>query len=111
MKENPWAEWLTRFRTPAGPAPRKLAPYQFYMAHKDHKEKVTTVFEVDKVGVPVSQHLNLRGKIARTLLEAEPEELQKEMKEGAEAEHAEMMEKHEDALEGLPALDEESLDE
>jgi hypothetical protein len=33
------------------------------------------------------------------------------MREGAEALHAAEMNKHEDTLEGLPALDEEDLDE
>ncbi|KAJ7200382.1 hypothetical protein GGX14DRAFT_572132 [Mycena pura] len=94
MKGNPWTEWLTRFRTPAGLPPKKLADYQFYMQHKDHKSKVAEAFKARCAGVPASEHLRLRGEVARELLAGEPQELREAMKAGADAEHAALMEKH-----------------
>lgn len=111
MKDNPWAEWLTRFRTPASPAPKKLADYQFYMTHNDFKSKVAAAFNAKSEGVVPADRLKLRARIAKELFLAEPQEVQTRMKEEAEAEHAALLEKHEDALEGLPALDEEDLNE
>ncbi|KAJ7348995.1 hypothetical protein DFH08DRAFT_998340 [Mycena albidolilacea] len=40
-----------------------------------------------------------------------PQEVRTRMKKEAEAEHADLLEKYEDALEGLPALDEEDLED
>lgn len=111
MNGNPWAEWLTRFRTPTSPLPKKLADYQYYMQHEDFKEKVTNTFNGRKEGVPVKLHLSLRATVARELFVAEPQEVRTRMKEEAEDEHADLLEKYEDALEGLPALDEEDLEE
>ncbi|KAF7378028.1 hypothetical protein MSAN_00226700 [Mycena sanguinolenta] len=82
------------------PPHRKLADYQYYMQHEDFK-----------VGVAGRDQLNLRTKIARRLLLSEPQEFQQRMKEGAAEEQAAQMAKHEDALEGLPALDEEAMEE
>jgi hypothetical protein len=81
------------------------------MQHEDFKAKVTEAYEEQKAGVPASGLLNLRGIIARKLLVAEPPEVQEQMKQEADTEHAAVSEKHEDALEGLPALDDEGLEE
>ncbi|KAF7342708.1 hypothetical protein MSAN_02028700 [Mycena sanguinolenta] len=111
MKENPWAPWLTRFRTPATAAPRKLVDYQYYMQHEDYKGKVTARFDEEKASVSARDQLNLRTKIAREMLASETEEVRARIKEGAAAEHTAQLAKHENALEGLPALDEEGLEE
>ncbi|KAK7050123.1 hypothetical protein R3P38DRAFT_3173183 [Favolaschia claudopus] len=109
MKDNPWADWLTRFRTPTTSAPKKLADYQYYMQQKVYKRKVTTEYDKRKESVPKDDRMKLRTIIARELLAAETQEIRDAMKQGAEAEHAALLEKHEDALAGLPALDEEGL--
>ncbi|KAJ7841070.1 hypothetical protein B0H14DRAFT_2587087 [Mycena olivaceomarginata] len=44
LKSNPWAEWLTRFRTPAGPVPKKRADFQYYMRLDEYKGKVAEWF-------------------------------------------------------------------
>jgi hypothetical protein len=44
-------------------------------------------------------------------LAAEPQEVQTRVKEETEAKHAELLERYEDALEGLPALEDEDLEE
>jgi hypothetical protein len=111
MKENVWGTWLTRFRTPTTAAPKRLADYQFYMQHEDFKSKVTDVFAVRKGGLPAKQHMKLRTEIARELLAGEPQEVRDRIRGEAEEEHKSVLEKHEDALEGLPALDEEGLEE
>ncbi|KAF7375728.1 hypothetical protein MSAN_00462300 [Mycena sanguinolenta] len=111
MKDNPWAEWLSRFRTPATPAPKKLADYQYYMQHEDFKGKITQVFNERKAGVSAKEQLNLRAKIARELFAAETQEVRMWIKDGVAEEHAAQLAKHEDALEGLPALDEEGMEE
>ncbi|KAF7345202.1 hypothetical protein MSAN_01896700 [Mycena sanguinolenta] len=111
MKENPWSLWLTRFRTPVAPPPRKLPDYQYYMQHEDFKAKVTEAFDQEKAGVSSKDHLNLRTRIARRLLASEPQEVKQRMKDGTEEEHAAQMSKHENALEGLPAIDEEGMEE
>jgi hypothetical protein len=111
MKGNPWAEWLTRFRTPLSAAPKKLADYQHYMQHDDYKSKVTAAYDAKCVGVKPADRLALRAHVARECLLAEPQDVRARMREDAEAEHAALLVKHEDALEGLPALDEEDLEE
>ncbi|KAK7052715.1 hypothetical protein R3P38DRAFT_3173036 [Favolaschia claudopus] len=111
MKDNPWQEWLTRFRTPSTSAPKKLADYQYYMQRKPYKDKITALYEARKSGVPGTQLMNLRASIARELLACEPQVVRDEMRVGADNEHAALLAKHEDALSGLPALDEEGLAE
>ncbi|KAK6968966.1 hypothetical protein R3P38DRAFT_3337357 [Favolaschia claudopus] len=111
MKGNPWGEWLSRFRTPTTSAPKKLADYQYYMQQKKYKLNITTLYERRKQDVPGTQLMNLRASIARELLALEPQVVRDEMRAGAEEEHAALLAKHEDALEGLPALDEEGLAE
>lgn len=111
MRDNPWGEWLTRFRTPAAPMPKKLADYQYYMQHEDYKAKVTAEYDKQSAGVKPADRLKLHARVARELFLAEPQELQTRMKEEADATHAALIEKHEDALEGLPAHNEEGLEE
>jgi hypothetical protein len=111
MKGNPWAEWLTRFRTPTSPAPKKLADYQHYMQHDNYKSIVTDAYNARNAGVKPADRLALRAQVARECLSAESQDVRTRMKEEAEADHAALLAKHEDALEGLPALDEEDLEE
>ncbi|KAK7053872.1 hypothetical protein R3P38DRAFT_3305269 [Favolaschia claudopus] len=111
MKENPWGEWLRRFRTPSTSAPKRLADYQYYMQQKPYKDLITAEFETRKVDVPGTQLMNLRATIARELLAKEPQEVRDEIHQGAVDEHAELLARHQDALDGLPALDEEGLEE
>jgi hypothetical protein len=106
-----WGEFLKRFRTPTGPAPKKLADYQYYMQHEDFKQKITAEFDTRKDGVPAKEHLNLRATIARELFAAEPQEIRMQIKEEATAEHASLIDKNKDTLEGLPSLDEEDVTE
>jgi hypothetical protein len=77
----------------------------------EYKGKVAKRFEATKGDAPAAEHMNIRAQAARELLALETPEVQKKMREGAEALHAAEMNKREDALEGLPALDEEDLDE
>ncbi|KAJ7752154.1 hypothetical protein B0H16DRAFT_1839373 [Mycena metata] len=111
MKGNPWAEWLKRLHAPQGNAPKKLASNQAYMQHTDFKAKVAEMFDERKAGVSAKQLLNVRATVARELLAAEPQAVCTRMREEADAEHAAVIEKHEDALAGLPALEEEDLAE
>jgi hypothetical protein len=75
MKDNVWGTWLTRFRTPATAAPKRLADFQFYMQHEDFKRKVTDMFDKRKGALPAKQHMKLRAEIARELLAGEPQEV------------------------------------
>jgi hypothetical protein len=111
MRGNPWAPWLTRFRTPSRSAPEKLADYQHYMQQEEFKGTITDQFNLRKAGTKVTEHLKLRVQVVRELFAAEPQELRTRMKEEADAKHAALLEKHEDTLEGLPALDEEDIQE
>ncbi|KAJ7201971.1 hypothetical protein B0H12DRAFT_1244105 [Mycena haematopus] len=111
MKDNPWAPWLTRFRAPAGPAPKKLADYQFYMQHNDFKSKVAEEFKLRSSGIPAAEHLKLRAHIAKEFFLAEEEEVRTKMRQEAEAEHEALLKAHQDGLEGLPAVEEEDMDE
>ncbi|KAK6996614.1 hypothetical protein R3P38DRAFT_3221658 [Favolaschia claudopus] len=111
LKDNPWREWLTRFRTPATSAPKKLADYQFYMQQKQYKLLITAEFERRKETVTAREHMKLRTLIAREHLARESQEIQTRMKEGADEEHAALMTKYDDALSGLPGLDEEDFAE
>ncbi|KAJ6568326.1 hypothetical protein DFH09DRAFT_1313787 [Mycena vulgaris] len=108
---NPFSEWLSRLQVPEGPAPRRLPDYQFYMQHSDHKAKVTTLFLEQHADTPAREHLKLRCDVARELLEGENQAVKDEIREAAATEHAEQMAVHEDALKGLPALDEEGQHE
>jgi uncharacterized protein with HEPN domain len=81
------------------------------MQHENFKAKVMEAYEEQKAGVSAGGLLNLRGVIARRLFLVEPEDVQARIKREVENEHAALLEKHEDTLEGSPALDEEGLDE
>jgi hypothetical protein len=81
------------------------------MQQEEFKGRITDKFNSRKAGIKVTEHLKLRAQVARELFVAEPQELRTRMKEEADAEHAALLEKHEDALEGLPALDEEDIKE
>lgn len=102
---------MKTFRLPSGPAPKKLADYQFYMQHEDFRTKVTEEFNKQSVGLKASQHLKVRARIAKELLLAEPQEVQAKIKEEAKEEHAELVAKHEDRVEGLPSMDEDEMEE
>ncbi|KAJ7797029.1 hypothetical protein B0H14DRAFT_2619395 [Mycena olivaceomarginata] len=56
--------------------------------------------------IPLAEQINARADIARKHFAAETQELRAETAAGAEANANELREKHKDALEGLPALDE-----
>ncbi|KAJ7743981.1 hypothetical protein B0H14DRAFT_3514773 [Mycena olivaceomarginata] len=75
----------------------KLADYQYYMQHPDYKDQISAIFE--------------ERKIAHEMFAAEPEEVRQRMAKGATAKHAALLAKHENALEGLPALDEAGAEE
>jgi hypothetical protein len=111
VKNNPWAEWLTHFRTPAGPALKKRSDFHHYMRLDQYKEKVVEWFEAKKGNAPAAEHMNLHAQAARELLALETPEVQQQMKAEAEALHTAALNKREDALEGLPALDEDDLEE
>jgi hypothetical protein len=102
---------MKKFRLPSGAAPKKLADYQFYMQHKEFRTKVTEAFNEQSVGLKASQHLKVRARIAKELFLAEPQEVQAKIKEEAEEEHADLVAKHEDRVEGLPSLDEDEMEE
>jgi hypothetical protein len=110
-KDNPWAAWLKRLRTPTTAAPKRLSDWQFYMQHDDFKDRVTAAYEIRKEGVAEKDLLNKRGEVARELLAAEPQEVRNRILREIEEEHAALREKHEDAVEGLPAIDEEGREE
>jgi hypothetical protein len=55
---------MKKFRLPSGPAPKKLADYQFYMQHKEFKTKVTEVFNERSLGLKASKHLKVRARVA-----------------------------------------------
>ncbi|KAJ7796847.1 hypothetical protein B0H14DRAFT_3494349 [Mycena olivaceomarginata] len=98
----PWRLPLTQDPDPNNPTDYALKPqnpeeedYQHYMQHEDYKAGVAAAYNKRTAG----------------LLAAEPQDVQTKMKEEVQAEHAALLDKHEDALEGMPALDEEDLDE
>ncbi|KAJ7674275.1 hypothetical protein B0H14DRAFT_3537463 [Mycena olivaceomarginata] len=59
----------------------------------------------------IEMHLKVHAWIAKELFLAEPQEVQAKIKEEAEEEHAELVVKHEDRVEGLPSLDEDKMEE
>ncbi|KAJ7504122.1 hypothetical protein B0H11DRAFT_2221569 [Mycena galericulata] len=102
---NPFKKWLVQLRTHAGPPPRKMAPWQYYMHHDSYHEKVNKEFDDLHGDTLPKDHLNLRGVVARDLLSKESSKVQKEMKKGAEQAHEEELVKHRRALDGLPSFD------
>ncbi|KAJ6509610.1 hypothetical protein DFH09DRAFT_1100884 [Mycena vulgaris] len=92
---------------PAGPAPKRLADFQYYMQHKPYKTKVNVEYEALHVGAPPGQRLQLRAAVTKDLFAREPAEVQKAIKEEVEGNHEVLVTKHKEALEGFPSLDEE----
>jgi hypothetical protein len=107
VAKNPFKGWLSRLRPAPPAAPKKLADFQWYMQCPEFKGKVDDAYNMEKETVAASGRLALRAKVARTLFLAELEEVQQRMKEEAATEHDLQTEQHEDALQGLPAVDEE----
>lgn len=110
-KANPWSPWLTRFRTPKAPPPKRLADFQYYMQHTDFKAKVVSLVDARRAGVNAKELLKLRSVVARELLAGESDTTRARIKGEADSEHAVLMAKEENAMEGLPALDEEGREE
>jgi hypothetical protein len=81
------------------------------MQHKEFKTKVTEVFNERSLGLKASEHLKVRARVAKELLLAEPQEVQARIKQEAEDEHAELVTKHEERVEGLPSPDEDEMEE
>jgi hypothetical protein len=112
VKPNPWTDWLKRLRAPTAAAPRKLADYQYYMQHPDYKDQISAIFEERKVAVTdKKKHISLQVEIACEMFAAEPEEVHQRIAKGATAEHAALLAKHKNTLEGLPVLDEAGTEE
>jgi hypothetical protein len=90
-----------------GPAPKRIVDYQFYMQHPDFKEKVAQEYSENHLGTPKKDRLKVKCEIARTLLEAESEEVKARIRAEAVAEHEALLEAHNKAFEGTPPATEE----
>jgi hypothetical protein len=83
------------------------------MQHEDFKAGVTKAFKAKKEagGIAKAEELAVRAKIAQELFQAEPQDVRLRIEAEADAEAAALKEKHQDAMEGLPGLDEEARSE
>ncbi|KAJ7608100.1 hypothetical protein DFH06DRAFT_1347134 [Mycena polygramma] len=109
LRGNPWSGWLTRFRTPTTLPPKRPGDWQHYMQQEEFKEMIEVEYKKRKPDVHKGQLLNLRGIVAREFFAKESVEVQERMKEENDTAQAALMEKHKDALEGPPGLDEADL--
>ncbi|KAJ7241842.1 hypothetical protein C8J57DRAFT_1526638 [Mycena rebaudengoi] len=105
LHKNPYFAWLSKMHEVEAPAPKRLADYQYYMQHDDFKNRVTKRFNIESCVEPRSKHITLRCKIAREMLEAEPEDVKKRLKEEADVEHEDALARHQEEDEGMPSVD------
>jgi hypothetical protein len=111
MTKNPWTAWLARLRRPDDKSPKRITDYQFYMQHDDFKEGVATAFNEKYEDLLRAERLARRCDIARTLFEAEPDEVKARIREEAKLEHEGEVRRWTDAVEGLPSMDPEDQEE
>jgi hypothetical protein len=104
---NPWNTLLKSLRLPEGPPPKQISDYQFYLQHPDFKDKIADEYAANHADTPNEQRLKTKCAIARKFLEEEPQEVKTRIREEAAAEHAMLMEKHKNGMEGLPSVNEE----
>ncbi|KAJ6547267.1 hypothetical protein B0H19DRAFT_1266203 [Mycena capillaripes] len=111
LLRNPFTPWLARLRQPEEKQPKRITPYQFYMQHPDYKEAVNAEFQEKHWDTPRSDHLARRCAVARTLYEAEPEDVKAQIRQEAAEEHEDKLTRWRDADEGLPSMDPEDQEE
>lgn len=107
---DPWQGFFKQLRRPEGPAPKRLADYQFYMQHPDFKDGVMEEFKAKHAGTPKKERLKVQCEIARTMLEAEPEEVKTRVREEATSEYKALLEVYNNAADCLPPMSEEERD-
>ncbi|KAJ7788216.1 hypothetical protein B0H14DRAFT_3504463 [Mycena olivaceomarginata] len=107
LSGNPWSSFMKQMTRPEGPAPKRIVDYQFYMQHPDFKEKVAQEYSENHSGTPKKDRLKVKCEIARTLLEAESEEVKARICAEAVAEHEALLEAHNKVFEGTPPATEE----
>jgi N-formylglutamate amidohydrolase len=78
------------------------------MQHTAYKDKVQDEFVARRYkGRPANNHLQLRCKVAQDLLAEESQEVKDQIKAEAAEEYRDLLEEHEDDMEGTPSLKEE----
>ncbi|KAJ7727089.1 hypothetical protein B0H16DRAFT_1735355 [Mycena metata] len=109
---NPYFEHLARLRRHQDEAPpKRLADFQFYMRHRDYKDAVEEKFSRLADSVDKAHRLALRCRIAKEMLESEPQDVQEMIKTKCDDAHAEDMATYEESGEGLPSFSTEGQEE
>ncbi|KAJ7738199.1 hypothetical protein B0H16DRAFT_1761907 [Mycena metata] len=109
---NPYFEHLARLRRHQDEAlPKRLADFQFYMCHHDYNDAVEERFSELADSVDKAYRLALRCKIAKEMLESEPQDVQEMIKTKCDDAHGEDMVTYEESGEGLPSFSTERQEE
>ncbi|KAJ7601428.1 hypothetical protein DFH06DRAFT_1154134 [Mycena polygramma] len=111
MASNPFTPWLSRLRRPDESCPKRTTDYQYYMQHKDHKEAVDLEFRTKHWDAPREKQLSLRCKVARDMFALESNDVRDRIRQEAQEEHDEELQRWKDAEEGLPSVEEENQKE
>ncbi|KAJ7058650.1 hypothetical protein C8F01DRAFT_1255802 [Mycena amicta] len=93
---SPWIECL---RHQGGPPPCCIADYQFYLQHADHRLKILAELEKRHPVVTRDDRLKLLNRVAKEMLEAEPQTVKDTIRAEAAKEHAESLEEFQEGLE------------
>ncbi|KAJ6504285.1 hypothetical protein C8R47DRAFT_1248391 [Mycena vitilis] len=111
MASNPFTPWLSRLRRPEESCPKRTTDYQYFMQHKDHKEAVDLEFKTKHWDAPREKQLSLRCKVAREMFALESNDVRDRIRQEAQEEHEEELQRWKDAEEGLPSVEEENQKE
>ncbi|KAF7337192.1 hypothetical protein MSAN_02271400 [Mycena sanguinolenta] len=108
IQGNPFFHQLKQMRQKNDePAPKRLADYQYYLQHPDHKDAVEARFQEECGDEPRKKHLALRCKLAREMLAAETEDVRTRLKEECEKAHQTELAAWKEADKGWPSANPE----
>ncbi|KAJ6489835.1 hypothetical protein C8R45DRAFT_1096821 [Mycena sanguinolenta] len=106
IQGNPFFHQLKEMRQKNDePAPKRLADYQYYLQHPDHKDAIEVRFQDKYAEEPRKNHLALHCQLAREMLAAEPEDVRARLKEECEEAHQAELAEWKEADQGWPSAD------
>lgn len=97
IQKDPFKPLFNEFTAP-GPTPRRLQDPLAYMKIDEFAPKVNA--ELERLGVlelPSREQIGPRYKVAKELFEAEPDEVQQQIREAAIEEHEAALQEHREA--------------
>jgi hypothetical protein len=111
IQGNPFFEHLAQLRRRGQTSPpKRMSDYQYYMQHKEFKDAIRERFEDEfEEGESTARQIDARCRIAKEMLEDEPQDVRDRITRECDEAHARDLEafKEDEEDDGLPVVDAE----